>query len=714
MFFLLLLLSREEESEIPSYVKRFVDITNLIYNLGAFELSDAQKETLLQMLNKIQSSSKLNELSQLPWFDERKSKAIASFIEGIQEKIEIDDEAIKHFEKLIDLINDLWVEGDVKKFIKAIQTDGILKALPKLGFEIDELEDIIYILKELNNENSNIKFGYFYDKFKQYTKYDINDLLAIAKKVINKRKLNLGVIDNEIVNQIKKISEIPFNLLTSLITILDGILKPFYKMFQQDKLKSKISNLIDYVTKFDVPEELNDFKNNFIFILNQIIGNGKNMGIFTEKDQFIVNLLSSSVTQGGLHKLILSIFKETDYEDFVNLILENIDDKTLEFDDNMLDLFKNISDKILYRFTIGMIETYKNPNIGVKYEDYRQTIETIFAQIYDEKVDYYKSKYEQANYIKFNALIGPIKVIMNAIKKVTPALEPLLGPFYKILPPVVDIADKLITLISEESNFEKIISNIITNGNQIVQLIDGLYKNGNVSKYESDFLNIYKFIEQYIKNFGFTNPKDIVESEFNKKYKNAMYKLCSALEGTKAYNSFPVIKLIHKISAKVEERMNAANSKRSVLGKSGETINYKYLLKTISSAGDIFVVNIFDKATNLVEEVTDIVNSKGDAISFSRELFNNDALVIVGNTAKAADAFQTGDANTIPIIQEASKNIEEGIKNSKKSSGPSSGAIAGIVIACIVVVAAIACGAIFLIKRNKGVKSSGSGKIEEP
>ena len=115
MFFLLLLLSREEESEIPSYVKRFVDITNLIYNLGAFELSDAQKETLLQMLNKIQSSSKLNELSQLPWFDERKSKAIASFIEGIQEKIEIDDEAIKHFEKLIDLINDLWVEGDVKK-----------------------------------------------------------------------------------------------------------------------------------------------------------------------------------------------------------------------------------------------------------------------------------------------------------------------------------------------------------------------------------------------------------------------------------------------------------------------------------------------------------------------------------------------------------------------------------------------------------------------
>ena len=139
---------------------------------------------------------------------------LASFIEGIQEKIEIDDEAIKPFEKLIDLINDLWVEGDVKKFIKAIQTDGILKALPKLGFEIDELEDIIYILKELNNENSNIKFGYFYDKFKQYTKYDINDLLAIAKKVINKRKLNLGVIDNEIVNQIKKISEIPSNLLT--------------------------------------------------------------------------------------------------------------------------------------------------------------------------------------------------------------------------------------------------------------------------------------------------------------------------------------------------------------------------------------------------------------------------------------------------------------------------------------------------------------------
>ena len=727
MLFLLFLIARgEEEIGFDEDANAFIEIIDIIYKLGKFKLSEDDKNTYLSYLKTYAPSAPLSNV--IEGFDSKTSQMINSFIQSLQTGVDTGD-LVDALDKMgvIDIINNIWVAGDFKKFLKKLQKKGILKALPELGFQVDTLEDIIYVLEELNIEKPKIKFNYFIKMFKRYAGYDVEPLYDIAKKVIEKGELNFGIVSDEIVDEIKKISEIPSYLVSSIVTVLDSFMKPFYKMLQQDKenLAMNVKKLIFVIQNLPVDEEYEDFKTLIIGILKNIIDDGKQeLGIFKKSIQDIIDFLSSVVKQGGIRELILSYTKGTKQEDLVSRILNMIDNKKMEFDTQLLTMITETLDECMINMTNEMIQLIQNKKpykylskiISSDYAYDQNWYKNSIDKVYDLLINKYKELgYEYTH--NSNELIGSLKIIVNGMKKVIPALEPLLGPFYKIFPPIIDLSNNLVTLISEKSNYKTIICKLFAHGEEMFEFIDALLKySDDVTHFQCGFLNLYNFIKNYVENFQF----DQNEGTSSDKYYNAIYKFCRALEKTKAYEAFPVINRVQKIfsllpAQKPPDSTPSENTKRSVLG-STDVISFEYVLKTFSDAGDILTVNILNKVTELFDEVSDCASSKGDARSFSKELLNNDILEIVGNTAKIANGIQNGDL-TYEEIQQTSKNIETGIENSRNNDlfsdgGLSSGAIAGIVIACIVVVIAIVCVSIFFMKKNKEAKTSDSENIK--
>ena len=701
MIWLLFISTKEEMEnlfESVNYCK------NIIYHLAKYKLKKEDIDFTLNLVKAFEPTLKLNKLWN-KYVSANKNENLNSTITFFQTGADLD--LNKTFEDLNDLIehfNDV-LAVDLRESIKAFSKDGFVEAIKKLGFEIKEIEEIINIIRDLANNQSKLTLNDLYKKLNEYFCYDLNDLYNIVYKVINNGNINLNIINDEIIKEIRKIVRIPFNIIYFITKVLDGILKPFYKIYQQDEIEYN-------VIKFKYYLETN-FKNDTIIysiiysLLRGLFKNGTTIEIFSDY-QDIIDFLALTVTPGGIRKLLSTYFGNSTYYIYFPLLFKHIDNKTLEFSKILLNSINQKVDDYLRDFTVKIANIVK-----ISKKIYIHQNLNNFNHIF----------YILDNFLITSDLTEYIIIIKNAIDKIIPTLEPLLGPFYKIIRSTVNLINKLITsLIINGDNFEDFTSNLIAGGKSTFKIINAFFQNLNdISKIKSPIFNLEEFLNKYIDSFGIDfskckNFEDINRTFYNdfSKYQYAMYKLCLALEETELYNIFPIIKYFKTFFSKAVPK-----NKETIRNNYNYKVSYEFILKAIAVAGDVITVNVLEGFPYIIEKITDCARANGDAISFGKEIFKSDFVEIIGNLAIVINTIKFGSANSVKTIQESFKIIEMRMKNNKryvdkfnfKDFIHSTRGILDIIIVCFIVFNIIVIVVKVYGKKNEKERRSSSKSI---